>query len=73
LVFVVRLIVGVRKANVLERQQASILERLHRRDHILAAHPLPPGQTGRASLRAGGIEVTGEAIENAAELHGAFS
>ena len=63
----------MRKANVLERQQAPILERLHCRDHILAAQPLPPGQPGRASLRAGGVEITGEAVENAAELHGAFS
>ena len=73
LVFVVRRIVGVRKANVLEGQQAPIFERLHCRDHILAAQPLPPGQPGRASLRAGGVEITGEAVENAAELHGAFS
>jgi hypothetical protein len=63
----------VRKANVLKRQQPAIFERLDRGDHILAAHPLPPGQPGRASLRAGGVEITGEAVENAAELHGAFS
>jgi hypothetical protein len=60
----------VREADVLEGEQAPILERLDRGDHILTAQPLPPGG---ASLRAGGIEITGEAVENAAELHGAFS
>ena len=63
----------MREADVLEGQQAPILERLDRGDHILTAQPLPPGQPGGASRRAGGIEITGEAVENAAELHGAFS
>jgi hypothetical protein len=68
----------VREADVLEGEQTPILERLDRRTDIRRPHPATPQPLGpvsdaAASLRAGTVVVSGEPVENAAELHGAFS